>query len=68
MNDRYVAVENDHSFIKDQYTSALLNNDMQALAEYKQKKKTLNQINSMQNEINMLKEELQKIKNHLQLS
>jgi hypothetical protein len=68
MNNRYVSVENDPGYIKDQYTSAILNNDLQALSEHKQKKKTLNQINNMQTEINMLKEELQKIKNHLQLS
>jgi hypothetical protein len=68
MNERFVSVENDLSYVKDTYTSALLNNDLHALAEYKQKKKTLNQIAIMQDEINMLKEELQKIKNHLQLS
>jgi hypothetical protein len=68
MNERFVSVENDLSYVKDTYTSALLNNDLHALAEYKQKKKTLNQIATMQDEINMLKEELQKIKTHLQLS
>lgn len=63
-----VPIEDTPGYLKDVRSSAILNNDLEALAEYKQKKKTLNQINIMQTEINMLKEELQKIKNHLQLS
>jgi hypothetical protein len=63
-----VPIEDTPGYLKDVRSSAILNNDLEALAEYKQKKKTLNQINTMQTEINMLKEELQKIKNHLQLS
>jgi hypothetical protein len=68
MEDRYVVVENDPTYVKDMHTSAILNNDINSVVAYKQKKKTLNQIAIMQDEINMLKEELQKIKNHLQLS
>jgi len=63
-----VPIEDTPGYLKDVRSSAILNNDLEALAEYKQKKKILNQINTMQTEINMLKEELQKIKNHLQLS
>jgi uncharacterized small protein (DUF1192 family) len=68
MENRYVVIENDPTYVKDMYTSAILNNDINSVVSYKQKKKTLNQIAIMQDEINMLKEELQKIKNHLQLS
>ena len=63
-----VPIEDNPGYVKDLRSSAILNNDLHALAEHKQKKKTLKQINSMQTEINMLKKELQKIKTHLQLS
>jgi hypothetical protein len=68
MKNRFATVEQDPRYVKDLHTSAILNTDTHALVAYKQKKKVLIQIDSMQDEINMLKEELQKIKTHLQLS
>jgi conjugal transfer/entry exclusion protein len=68
MEERYITIENDPRYVKDMYNSAILNTDVNSVIAHKQKKKVLNQINSMQDEINMLKEELQKIKTHLQLS
>ena len=49
-------------------SSALLNTDLNALQEYKQKKKQTKQIRSMQDEINMLRAEIEAIKTHLKVS
>ena len=68
MNNHYIPIENEPGYVKDIRSSALLNTDLSALQEYKQKKKNSKQIVSMQEEINMLKAEIEKIKNHLQLS
>jgi hypothetical protein len=68
MNNHYIPIENEPGYVKDIRSSALLNTDLSALQEYKQKKKHSKQIVSMQEEINMLKAEIEKIKNHLQLS
>ena len=68
MNNRLVKIENEPGYVKDLASSAILNNDLTALAEYKQKKKQTRQIQTMQEEINMLKAELEQIKNHLKIS
>lgn len=68
MNSHYIPIENEPGYVKDIRSSALLNTDLSALQEYKQKKKHSKQIVSMQEEINMLKAEIEQIKNHLQLS
>jgi hypothetical protein len=68
MNDYYVPIDGEPGYVKDTRSSALLNTDLGALQEYKQKKKQSKQILSMQEEINMLKAEIEQIKNHLQLS
>ena len=68
MNNYYVPIENEPGFVVDMRSSAMLNTDINALREYKQKKKQLNQIQSMQDEINILKAELENIKTHLKIS
>jgi len=68
MNNYYVPIEGEPGYVKDVRSSALLNTDLGALQEYKQKKKNSKQILTMQEEINMLKAELEKIKTHLQIS
>jgi hypothetical protein len=68
MNQYYVPIEGEPGYVKDTRSSALLNTDLGALQEYKQKKKHSKQILSMQEEINMLRAEIEQIKNHLQLS
>jgi cell shape-determining protein MreC len=64
----YLPIENEPGFVKDRISNAILNTDLVALNEYKQKKKQLKTIQDLKNEINMLKEELVKIKNHLNIS
>lgn len=68
MEERFVKIEGESGFVKDMASTALINTDIAALREYKQKKKQANQIATMEQEINMLKDELAKIKNHLKIS
>jgi hypothetical protein len=68
MNHAYIPIENEPGFVKDPISSAILNTDLVALREYKQKKKQIKQISSMQEEINMLRAELENIKTHLKIS
>jgi len=64
----YLPIENEPGFVKDSVSNAILNTDMVALNEYKQKKKQMKTIQDLKSDINMLKEELVKIKNHLNIS
>jgi hypothetical protein len=64
----YLLIEGQPGFVKDPMSSAILNTDLGALQEYKNKRKQTRQIQSMQEEINMLKDELAAIKNHLKIS
>ena len=68
MNHGYIPIENEPGFVKDPISSAILNTDLVALREYKQKKKQIKQISSMQEEINMFRAELENIKTHLKIS
>lgn len=68
MDNRFVKIEDNPDYVKDLETNAILNTNVHALIEYKQKKKQIATIRRMEQEINMLKEELSKIKNHLNLS
>ena len=68
MNHSYIPIENEPGFVKDPVSSAILNIDLVALREYKQKKKQNKQIVSMQEEINMLRTELENIKTKLKIS
>jgi hypothetical protein len=68
MNKNYLPIEGQPGFVKDSRSSAILNTDLGALHEYKNKRKQIKQIQSMQEEINILKEELATIKNHLKIS
>jgi hypothetical protein len=68
MNTSYIPIEGEPGFVVDTTSFAILNTDLVALREYKQKKKQNKQIASMQEEINMLRTELENIKNHLKIS
>jgi hypothetical protein len=68
IKNNYIPIEGEPGFVKDAISSAILNTDLSALREYKQKKKQIKQIAAMQEEINMLKTELENIKNHLKIS
>ena len=64
----YIPIEGEPGFVKDVISSAILNTDLAALREYRQKKKQTKQIQSMQDEINMLRAEIEAIKTHLKVS
>jgi hypothetical protein len=64
----YVPIDGHPGYVKDIRSSAILNTDLQALQEYKNKRKQTKQIQLMQEEINMLKDELATIKTHLKIS
>jgi hypothetical protein len=66
--EHYLPIQGHPGYVKDTRSSAILNTDLAALQEYKNKRKQTKQIQSMQEEINMLKEELATIKNHLKIS
>jgi hypothetical protein len=68
MEQFYKPIKEDPGYVKDIRSHALLNTDLSALHEYKQKRKQAKLITAMQEEINMLKEELEKIKTHLKIS
>lgn len=68
MNDRFIKIEDAPDFVKDAETNALLNTNLDALAQHRLKRKQTMRIRNMEDEINMLKEELSKIKTHLNLS
>lgn len=63
--NRLVKIENEPSYVKDELTSAILNTDVNLLAEYKNRKRNSKLLNDMQYEINSLKQELESIKKHL---
>lgn len=68
MNDRFIKIEDTPDYVKDAETNALLNTNLEALAQHRLKRKQAMRIRNMEDEINMLKEELSKIKTHLNLS
>ena len=64
----YIPIESEPGYVIDVRSSALLNTDLNALREYKQKKTQAKKIQSLQDEINMLRAELENIKIHLKVS
>jgi hypothetical protein len=68
MHTRFIQIEDNPDYVKDAETNAILNTNLEALAEYKRKRKQSMLIRHMEQEINMLKEELAKIKTHLNLN
>lgn len=58
-------IENEPSYVKDEYNNAILNTDLNSLADYKNRKKNVQLIKDMQLEINSLKHEIETIKTHL---
>lgn len=64
---KLLPIENEPSFHRDETTSALINTDVNLLAEFKNRRRIKKEMQDMKMEINMLKDELQRIKNHLNL-
>jgi len=62
----FVQLENENRFIKNLKNGALINNDIQGIKEYKQKKENSEKIQVISEEINNMKNEMSEIKNLLQ--
>jgi hypothetical protein len=60
-----VKIENEPSYVKDELTSAIINTDVNLLAEYKSRKRNAQLLKDMQSEINSLKQEIEIIRKHL---
>jgi hypothetical protein len=60
-----IKIENEPSYVKDELTSAIINTDVNLLAEYKSRKRNAQQLKDMQSEINSLKQEIEIIRKHL---
>lgn len=63
--NKITPIQDESSYVKDNISNAIINKDLNMLAEYKSRRNFSKQIASLQNEINILKEELNKIKTHL---
>lgn len=61
-------IEGESSYAKDFNSSAIVNTDINLLAEVKAKRKLKKDFVTMQEEINTLKKEIAEIKSHLNLS
>ncbi len=68
MNQKFVPIEGESSYVKDFKSSAIINTDLNMLAEVKAKRKMRKDVITMQEEINTLKKEIAEIKSHLNLS
>lgn len=64
---RLIPIEDDPSYAKDSFSNALVNKDVNMLAEFKARRAASKQMKQMREEINMLKAELNTIKTHLNL-
>jgi hypothetical protein len=62
----YARIENENSFLKNVRNGALINNDIAGLKEYKNKRESLNKMNTITEEINTMKSEMSEIKSLLQ--
>ncbi len=68
MKKQFVPIEGESSYVKDFNSSAIINTDLNMLAEVKAKRKMRKDVITMQEEINTLKKEIAEIKSHLNLS
>lgn len=67
MQNNLLDIEGEVSFKKDPFTNAIVNTDLNMLAEVKQKRKQSKLMADMQKEIDSLKKEINFIKSHLNL-
>lgn len=65
---KLLPIDGESSYAKDFHSSALINTDINMLAEVKAKRKLKKDFIAMQEEINTLKKEIAEIKSHLNLS
>jgi hypothetical protein len=62
----FAKIENENRFVKNLRNGALINTDIAELKEYKNKRESMNKINTITEEINTMKSEMSEIKSLLQ--
>ena len=62
----FAKIENENRFVKNLINGSLINTDIAELKEYKNKRESMNKINTITEEINTMKSEMSEIKSLLQ--
>lgn len=65
MSSEKIKVKNNHTLIRDSYSGAILNTNIDAVRSYKNKKNELNKVNELTNKMSTLESDVQEIKNLL---
>lgn len=65
MSSEKIKVKNNHTLIRDSYSGAILNTNIDAVRSYKNKKNELNKVNELANKMSRLESDVQEIKNLL---
>ena len=65
MSSEKIKVKNNHTLIRDSYSGAILNTNIDAVRSYKNKKNELNKVNELANKMSTLESDVQEIKNLL---
>ena len=60
-------IEGEDAYVKDPITTAILNTDLNMLADVRQKRRSSKQLEKLNEEINILKNEIRQIKSHLKM-
>lgn len=69
MENRYIQVQGKSNLVRDSYSNGILNTDAQSynayIESYKQKKKELQKVESIENELDNIKNDINEIKDLL---
>lgn len=65
MSSEKIKVKNNNTLIRDSYSGAILNTNIDAVRSYKNKKNELNKVNELANKMSNLESDVQEIKNLL---
>lgn len=63
----FLKIEGEDAYVKDPITTAILNTDLNMLADVRQKRRSSKQLEKLNEEINILKNEIRQIKSHLKM-
>jgi len=66
MNNSTTTIENRNDIIRDNYSKAIINTDLEGLNAWKKRKEKSNQVERNENDINIIKNEINEIKSMVQ--
>ena len=66
-SQHFLKIEGEDAYVKDPITTAILNTDLNMLADVRQKRRSSKQLEKLNEEINILKNEIRQIKSHLKM-